>query len=771
MALGEALTMREAKGAGGLGELEIGRAAPDLSPVQLRAVHVRASRHGDHVYTEVEHVFFNPNDGQLEGTFRFPLPDGALVLGLAMEIDGRMMEGEIVARDKAQRVYQSIVDSMRDPAILEWEQGHQFKLRVFPIEPNADKRVVVRYLAPLAREGNDQAFVFATAAPALAGALDHFTLQFDARRWLDERAFATGREIVLRLPQVPNAPQLEEREDGRYLALRVEAVIDDRLAQPRDDVRRSLVVLVDTSRSALETFDLTRALLRWNLQTLDDDDQFIVIASDLAAHPLSGGFLSADRENVEATLTALAARGCDGASDLEAGLREAGRWARQAGAGVQVLYVGDGVPTWGRRSKADLLATARDALGDAPLFAAVLGRNTDAAAMVELTGQLRGESKRLRTERSARAFARQLAARPLQPRATNVRVRVLGDSEAQVFPQRPTTLFAGDTLAVSLRVDAQAPLPRALLLEGSLAGAPWSQRVSLGAPRPTPHVSQRWAARKLSRLTQDDANKAEVVKLSTDHGVLSKHTALLVLESEQAYRAHQIERKRGPASAAAPRVSGADLESVDGARAQLSPNRIQPGDPEIHVPAPASARSVVVVFPFGVTKLAEYEPELGMWTARFLIDDETPDGRYRVRVRITHENGEVELLTLHYDVDTRAPRARLRIRRHPRRPGVYMLIARQRVTEAELHASTEVFPGRDDDPGVAHRRALFTQDLRRVDLRMPDGEMIRLRPAPAGVFRGRWQPERAPEGPVTVRLVTADNASNTREQSVTVEVQ
>ena len=28
-----------------------------------------------------------------------------------------------------------------DPALLEWEQGRQIKLRVFPIEPRADREI------------------------------------------------------------------------------------------------------------------------------------------------------------------------------------------------------------------------------------------------------------------------------------------------------------------------------------------------------------------------------------------------------------------------------------------------------------------------------------------------------------------------------------------------------------------------------------------------------------------------------------------------------
>jgi hypothetical protein len=53
---------------------------------------------------EVEHVFFNPTEQQLEGTFRFPLPSGSIVTGLALEVDGKLMDGEMPERERAREI-------------------------------------------------------------------------------------------------------------------------------------------------------------------------------------------------------------------------------------------------------------------------------------------------------------------------------------------------------------------------------------------------------------------------------------------------------------------------------------------------------------------------------------------------------------------------------------------------------------------------------------------------------------------------------------------
>ena len=42
-------------------------------------------------------------------------------------------------------VYESIRYQQRDPALLEWVDGSTFKMRVFPLEPREEKRILLSY--------------------------------------------------------------------------------------------------------------------------------------------------------------------------------------------------------------------------------------------------------------------------------------------------------------------------------------------------------------------------------------------------------------------------------------------------------------------------------------------------------------------------------------------------------------------------------------------------------------------------------------------------
>ena len=62
----------------------------------------------------------NESRRQVEGTYVFPLPDGAAINDFAMWVDGERLPGEILAADEARRIYEDIVRRQRDPALLEY---------------------------------------------------------------------------------------------------------------------------------------------------------------------------------------------------------------------------------------------------------------------------------------------------------------------------------------------------------------------------------------------------------------------------------------------------------------------------------------------------------------------------------------------------------------------------------------------------------------------------------------------------------------------------
>jgi hypothetical protein len=158
----------------------------DKTSLELVSLHVSVSIEGPRARTLVDHVFRNPHDRVLEGTFEYPLPAGAspsyyaMFLGqtretvpvrfrpqepapgkkpippeslppaqLARQVDtadwGKLQEARIVAPEKALEAYEEVVRGRIDPALLEYASGNTFRGRVYPIPPKGYNRVILAY--------------------------------------------------------------------------------------------------------------------------------------------------------------------------------------------------------------------------------------------------------------------------------------------------------------------------------------------------------------------------------------------------------------------------------------------------------------------------------------------------------------------------------------------------------------------------------------------------------------------------------------------------
>ncbi len=739
----------------GVGSMETKTVTGEKGSLALVALNVEGKTAGDLVETSVEHVFHNSTDARLEGSFRFPLPKGAILTGLAMDIDGKLMEGELVERDKARKVYEAIVDSMRDPALLEWEHGNTFKLRVFPIEPKSDKRVVLRFLAPLRDGAAGREWVYSARAPGMQSKLDKFSVRLDGKGIVDKKAWTPGEDVVVPMGTYSSA-FVETRKDGTFVAVRVTPDWSKVAAPPPPPARRRVVLFVDTSRSVLEERTLTADAVRSVLDGLRPDDRFTVLTGDVDVRD-GGAFVAPTAASIKSALDAIAAIEPDGASDLGAALGAVGKKlsaarAEDAADDLELVYVGDGTPTWGVVEPELLSKTASEKLGNALFHAAIVGKGGDDAAVRKMvTGRFAEPRTKEEVARFATAIAHAREVKRLRE------IEIDAGAGAVVHRSLAGNLFEGESLELYVRLPAgAAPKPIALR-----AGS-YFQTIPV-ALEPAAHVARRWASQEVAALEAKGADKQAIIDTSLAFGVMSHHTSWLVLESEQAYAQWDIARKNKGESGDI-KITGADLQSV-GAHSSMTPDHLQPGDPELHIPAPADARSVVAVLPSGESKIAEYEPALGKWTLRFLVDKDVADGTYDIQVRIVHAGGEVELQKISYHVDTTAPTFAVSIKRVE---GGYEIKAVQLVTDEEAKRGLPAAELAGANLATLKEKyAHILTDSKRLEVATPDGKTFALDGVKLGTFRGVWKtPPVTSE--VKLRFVAADRALNERSFDVTV---
>jgi putative PEP-CTERM system integral membrane protein len=116
--------------------------AVDDREIHLNRQAVTVTEHGDWAEVELYEVYQNQTGQRQEVVYYFSLPESAVITGLWLghspERDERF-EYRVSPRGAAQALYRNEVNYNRDPALVEQIGPRQYRLRVFPVEPQRQR--------------------------------------------------------------------------------------------------------------------------------------------------------------------------------------------------------------------------------------------------------------------------------------------------------------------------------------------------------------------------------------------------------------------------------------------------------------------------------------------------------------------------------------------------------------------------------------------------------------------------------------------------------
>ncbi len=176
-------------------------------PIELRAATVEVDLFGDQAQTRVELRLFNPNHRMLEGELQFPLQEGQVVTGFALDVNGRLRDAAAVPKARGQEIFEDIRRRRVDPGLLEATAGNQYKLRVYPLPAQGERRVVITINETLPRQRDAGVLRVPLAFASAVGQLQ-----------VSVRAHGSARQDV-QLIQAPADAQLSPSADGMQLQL------------------------------------------------------------------------------------------------------------------------------------------------------------------------------------------------------------------------------------------------------------------------------------------------------------------------------------------------------------------------------------------------------------------------------------------------------------------------------------------------------------------------------------------------------------------------
>jgi ferric-dicitrate binding protein FerR (iron transport regulator) len=561
--------------------------------ITLRNFHLDVHIEDGFARTTIDQTYFNEESTQLEGTFHFPLPADATLSRLAMYVNGTLMEGGMAERDHARNTFEQIRYTRRDPALLEWVDGSTFKMRVFPLEPRQEKRIILSYTQRLAAAydktsyrfpmGHDLKFVAQLSAQVRVK--DGAKMQWSSPAH-EFKATADGRDLLLtaeaknaRLDRDLQLDLIDAREqdnsarfgsyeqDGyRYLMLRYRP----------DDLRRAGAVmppvnspkhylfLAETSADRDPLLARTQIeIVRTLLENLEHDDTFAILTANTRVKSVAEK-LPATAENIAGAVARLEKSHLIGALDLDQALK-AVREVLTGEEGAYLVHVGSGVPALGER-RDDLLLRRLPA---GVHYAGIgVGKRWNRAFMKSAAEQAGGHFAQINPDEPVAWKAFDFLATLHAPRWQRLQVY----DEQSVFAgqaryggcgffgginrsaDNPHTWFvydtsvsAGEELCAVLRQKANEPLPKTVTIFGVLNGEAFEKKIPVEAVKSEAgYLPRTWAKLEIDRLLAEESgkNKQAIIDLSKAMYVMSPFTSLLVLETEQMYAQFKVDRGR-----------------------------------------------------------------------------------------------------------------------------------------------------------------------------------------------------------------------------------
>ena len=212
----------------------------DSARVYLQQLGIEVVIDGGIATTTWTLTFRNSTNRILEGELNFPLPDGVSISQYALDINGRMREAVPVEKEKATLLFESTERRRVDPGVLEKVDGNTFRTRIYPINPNGTRSILIAYEQDLSGDSRDAlrynlplsfsypiedfsidiSVIHSTQRPLFEENTDD-ALQFNewkdtwsaSRHWDHYKA---DQSIAIRIPKVAGAAEVMMQQAGNH---------------------------------------------------------------------------------------------------------------------------------------------------------------------------------------------------------------------------------------------------------------------------------------------------------------------------------------------------------------------------------------------------------------------------------------------------------------------------------------------------------------------------------------------------------------------------
>jgi Ca-activated chloride channel family protein len=541
--------------------------------------------------TRIDQVFVNDSPYELEGTYIFPLPEEATISDFAMFVDGERLSGEMLDKDEARRIYESIVNQRRDPALLEYIGRNAFRARVYPIAAHGEKRIqlaysqilpadrgLVHYVYPLNTERfssrpleevvitidvQSQVPIKAIYSPSHDVAIERTgetaaLVSFEANDVRPDKDFELYYSVAEEDIGLNLLSYKERDEDGFFLLL----VAPNWENAAEAVVAKDVIFVLDTSGSMEgKKLEQAKEALEFVLDHLHEEDRFNIVAFNTGVRTYATGLRPAsDRADAAAFVRKLSA---EGGTNIHRALLEALGMAGSTRPQF-IVFLTDGLPTAGVTDVNRIITEVGEAATDnVRLFSFGVGYDVNTFLLDSMSQEQRGVSAYVEPGQDIEEEVSAFYSKISTPLLADLKLDIDGVVVEDLYPYPLPDLFAGSQLLLvgRYREGGQARV--------TLAGTVNERERSFSFPSVTfrtqggeDFIPRLWATRKVGHMLREirlHGEKKElvdsIVALSVRYGIMTPYTSFLVDERQdiltEAGR-DLVARSAAPAVTAAP---------------------------------------------------------------------------------------------------------------------------------------------------------------------------------------------------------------------------
>lgn len=549
-----------------------GRRAPQIQNLRIEKHHVNVSIDNQLATTKIDQVFANPNNMQLEGTYLFPLQDDVAISNFVLYIDGEPVKAELLAKAKAKRIYEGIVRSMQDPALLEYVGTRAFQARVFPIPPNGERRIQLEYSQVISVDSALARYTYPLRTDKFTdypvGSLS-VSVDLESKHEL-KTIYSPSHEVAVNRKDDHRATISYEgnnvkviRDFACYYSLSDKDFGID-LITHRDDpdedgffmllispkyeidkkkiIEKDFIFVLDRSGSMKgPKIDQAKKALRFCVENLNDGDRFNLILFNTDVEPFAEELVSVkkERKNALAFIDDIKGNGGTNINDaLLAAINDAPDLKRPR----IVVFLTDGEATVGVTDATQILKNVSGENADkSRIFVFGVGYDVNVHLLDKMAEQNGGTRQYVKPQEDLEVAVSSFYTKVSEPILVNLDLEIESIKTKNLYPQKLPHLFRGSQLTVLGRYVGSGKSK--LILYGDINGE--RKEFSNTGKFPKNEADHQflprlWAQRKVAYLVDEvrlnGENKElvdEIVRLSEKYGIMTPYTSFLVTEEQK----------------------------------------------------------------------------------------------------------------------------------------------------------------------------------------------------------------------------------------------